>query len=64
MLPYRIYLLTCWQDNEIASEMGVWRFRLEEPRTSEHHGFDSLKTLLTFLEIKLAESGDDQREGE
>ena len=44
--------------------MGVWRFRLEEPRTSEHHGFDSLKTLLTFLEIKLAESGDDQREGE
>jgi len=64
MLPYRIYLLTCWQDNEIAPEMGVWRFRLEEPRTGENNGFDSLETLLTFLETELAELGSDQRKGE
>lgn len=44
--------------------MGVWRFRLEEPRTGENNGFDSLETLLTFLQTKLLESVDDQRKGE
>ena len=44
--------------------MGVWRFRLEEPRTGENNGFDSLETLLTFLETELAELGSDQRKGE
>ena len=64
MLPYRIFLLTCWQEHESAAGLSAWRFRLEEPRTSEQHGFDGLEVLLTFLETKLADSDEDQRAGE
>lgn len=63
MLPYHIYLLTCWQDNESDVELRIWRFRLEEPRTGEHQGFDNLEELVVFLKTKLADSEDDQGNG-
>ncbi len=44
---YFSYLLRVWQvrtDGEV-----VWRASLEDPHTSERHGFASLEQLLEFL---------------
>jgi hypothetical protein len=51
---YRTYLLTFWeersQDPAIAA---VWRFRLEDPRSGQRHGFGSLEEVMSFLRNEL-----------
>lgn len=56
MLPYRIYLLTCWQDEDATTEPQKWLFRLEEPRTGEQYGFTDLEALTAFLRERLKEA--------
>ena len=48
---YRSYLLTLWEERgREPSARGVWRFRLEDPRTGEGRGFASLEALVAALE--------------
>lgn len=56
MLPYRVFLLTCWQDEEIEPDPKMWRFRLEEPRTGEQHGFTNLEEAMSFVKASLRET--------
>ncbi len=51
-LRYHSLILTFWQEAEPASgcQPAAWRFRLEDPHTSEKHGFKSVAELLVFLE--------------
>ena len=55
---YRTYLLTVWeersQDNAIP---GVWRFRLEDPRTDQLRGFVGMEEIIVFLLRELNSSG-------
>jgi hypothetical protein len=61
MLPYRTFLLTCWQEESAAADPKMWRFRLEEARTGEQHGFTDLQEVMAFVKAKLIESGHDQK---
>ena len=56
---YRIYLLSVWREDE-ESETGPpkLRFRLEDPRTGERHGFDGPDALVAFLQTSLTERGE------
>lgn len=48
--PYMIYLLTVWYGTSInASDASKWRFRLENPRTKEIHGFAGVEALLAGI---------------
>lgn len=60
MLPYRTFLVTCWQEETAAADPKLWRFRLEEPRTGEQHGFTELSELMAFVQARLKESGHDE----
>ena len=48
--PYLSYLLRLWQSS--AGDKTTWRASLEDPMTGERRGFDSLETLLAFLEAQ------------
>jgi hypothetical protein len=52
--PYTIYLLTVWYGSPVnASDTTAWRFRLENPRTKEIHGFAGVEALLAGLVDKM-----------
>jgi hypothetical protein len=61
MLPYRAFLLTCWQEETTAANPIIWRFRLEEARTGEQHGFIDLQEVMAFVKAELKKSGHDQK---
>ena len=63
MLPYRVFLLTCWQEEDVAADPERWRFRLEEPNTGEQHGFADLEALTAFLQASLQKGGGDGQDG-
>ena len=44
---YHAYLLRLWRTGE--GETAAWRVLLEDPRTSERHGFADLNSLFAFL---------------
>ena len=47
---YHTFLLTLWEErNQDLAESGVWRFRLQSPRTGKQHGFATLEELMVFL---------------
>jgi hypothetical protein len=51
---YCSYLLRCWQEAHSSQSGGVaWRFSLEDPHTSDRHGFASFDALMAFLHEKL-----------
>ncbi len=44
------FILSLWQETGSAlNGQPVWRFRLEDPQTSERHGFSDLAALTHFL---------------
>jgi hypothetical protein len=52
---YRCYLLTLWEERSPDPlEPVAWRFRLEDPRTGQRHGFASLDALVAVLEQETA----------
>lgn len=59
MLPYRIFLLTCWQEEDATTDSQPWRFRLEEPNGGEQYGFTELEALVVFLQAHLQQFGND-----
>jgi hypothetical protein len=61
-LCYRSYLLTCWgEQSQDPFEPVVWRFRLEDPRTGQRHGFASLDALVAALQREIAEQCTDTK---
>ena len=44
---YRVYLLRLWRGEDPAP--AFWRASLEDPRTGERIGFESLECLFAFL---------------
>jgi len=63
MKPYRAFLLTCWQEKTAVTDADTWRFRLEEPRTGEWHGFTTLEKVMAFVKASLQESDNDEGNG-
>lgn len=61
MLPYRTFLLTCWQEETVAADPEMWRFRVEEARTGEQHGFTELEEVMAFVQERLQKSSQDER---
>jgi len=56
---YRCYLLTLWEErSQDPLEPTAWRFRLEDPRTGQRHGFASLEALVAVLEQEMAVEGE------
>ena len=56
---YHTFLLILWEErNEDPNLPGVWRFRLEDPRTGQQQGFASLEALVAALEQEMADSND------
>jgi hypothetical protein len=59
---YRSYLLTVWWErSQDPLEAVAWRFRLEDPRTGQRHGFASLDALVAALQREMAEQSTDDR---
>ena len=48
------FLLTVWEERSQAPGTPVaWRFRLENLRTRQQHGFASIAELLAYLQVEL-----------
>jgi hypothetical protein len=54
-LRYQSYVVRCWQEYSIHAgrEIMVWRFSLQNPRTNQRYGFDTLEALLVSLQAEL-----------
>jgi hypothetical protein len=51
----RSYLLTLWEERgRDPGALGVWRFRLEDPRTGKQRGFATLEALVAALEREMS----------
>lgn len=50
---YCSYLLRCWAEAEANSELTIWRFSLEDPRTGQRRGFANLTALVIALQDEL-----------
>jgi hypothetical protein len=52
---YLSYVVRCWQERSVHAgrEIMVWRFSLQNPRTNQRHGFDTLEALLVSLQAEL-----------
>jgi len=54
---YRIFLLTCWlEDDDDWRDPELWRFRMEDPRTGMRRGCVGIKRLATLLVDQIADS--------
>lgn len=49
---YHSYLLRFWQAGTLERS-DAWRFSLEDPRSGQRTGFDSLVELVRYLEEKV-----------
>jgi hypothetical protein len=56
-LRYRSYVVRCWQESSVHAgrETAVWRFSLQDPRTSQRRGFATLEALMGMLQAELAD---------
>jgi hypothetical protein len=49
-LRYHSFILTMWQEAGLTPKASlVWRIRLEDPYTTERHGFTNLTALVHYL---------------
>jgi hypothetical protein len=57
-LHYRSYVVRCWQESSVhvGRETTVWRFSLQDPRTSRRRGYATLEALLGSLQAELADN--------
>ncbi|MEM7133272.1 MAG: hypothetical protein AAF702_43640 [Chloroflexota bacterium] len=51
---YRIFLLTCWLEEEDDDCPANWRFRLEEPRSGLRRGCVGIERLVALLNDEIA----------
>jgi hypothetical protein len=60
---YRTYLLTIWEERSQDPALpAVWRFRLEDPRSGQRHGFGEFEEMMAFLRGEL-DGGEAPRSG-
>jgi hypothetical protein len=54
---YSSYIVRCWQEHSVHAgrETKVWRYSLQNPRTSQRHAFATLEALLVSLQAELAD---------
>jgi hypothetical protein len=54
---YQAYVVRCWQEPSVHAgrETRVWRFSLQDPRTSQRRGFATLEALLVSLQAELTD---------
>ena len=58
---YYTFLLTVWEErNQDPNSPGVWRFRLEDPRTGQRQGFANLEALMVALGQEMDETQGDR----
>lgn len=59
---YQSYIVRCWQERSAHAgrEIMVWRFSLQNPRTNQRHGFDTLEALLVSLQAELDKADRDR----
>jgi hypothetical protein len=60
---HRIYLLAAWLEDAGSKSGGTpkLRFRLEDPRTGERHGFDGTEALARYLQTELTKGAENNR---
>ena len=63
---YQVYLLRLWREQPASPErQAVWRFSLEDARSSERRGFSSPEALVEFLQERMqvanAQQGGDEK---
>ena len=60
-LHYRSYIVRCWQERSVhaGTEIVVWRFNLQDPRTDQRHGYATLEALLISLQEELDDEDSD-----
>ena len=57
---YQTFLLTLWEERNRDPHLpGVWRFRLEDPRSGWQRGFANLEALVEALKREMADSGEE-----
>jgi hypothetical protein len=54
---YLSYVVRCWQEQSVHAgrETIVWRFSLQDARTSQRRAFPTLEALLVSLQAELAD---------
>jgi hypothetical protein len=54
---YLSYVVRCWQEQSLHAgrETMVWRYSLQDARTSGRRGFATLEALLVSLQAELAD---------
>lgn len=53
---YKTYILRIWEERDPNLEKADrWRFTLTDPRTNQRHGFNNLRDMCQFLELKLSQ---------
>jgi len=59
---YHTYLLRCWQERSTQAHktVKVWRFSLEDTRTSQRRAFATLEAMLSSLLVDLVDETDDE----
>ena len=52
---HQSFLVRCWQEHSVRAEreIVIWRFSLQNLRTSQRHGFATLEALLLSMEAEL-----------
>ncbi|UCD97734.1 MAG: hypothetical protein JSV42_12280 [Chloroflexota bacterium] len=53
-LRRKIYLLTCWQEQDHPANSVSWRFSLETPGSNTRALFTNLKDLMISIESELS----------
>lgn len=53
---YHSYLLRFWEERSEQPVLTVWRFSLEDPLTSQRHGFANLEALMAWLQTEMTNS--------
>ena len=58
---YLSFVVRCWQEQGVHAgrETMVWRYSLQNARTSERRGFATLEALLVSLQAELADESVD-----
>jgi len=52
-MRYQTFLLSCWQEQDDVAKKTSLRFRVEIPKTGEHHLSTSLKDVMSIIETEI-----------
>jgi hypothetical protein len=57
-MHYQTFLVSCWQEHDEVFDKTSLRFRVEIPKTGEHHLSTSLKDVMSIIETELCKTFD------